>query len=508
METNITIVAGLILALAGRFLPKRWSVWAAIIILGCYAVMAGASPSVVRAAIMGALAMVSRSIGRNRTAVNSLGLAAAGMVLHNPLILRDIGFQLSVAATAGILLIGVPVNEWFVNRNTSPDRPSEINTFTRIVGDSGIITIAAQLATLPFLLYHFHRYPLIGLLVNPCVLPVQPAAMILGGLAALAGMIWLPLGQLIGWIAWVPLVYTTRVVEWFSNFRGLGLINMHMDLWLAAVFTLVLILAVILRKVWMNRFQNLLKYFLAGMSIFILVVLVNALYLRPDGRLHIQVFRQGSDLSSFIVTPGGQRILVTNRPGDKDLVAFVDRRLPMLQKRLDAVIIPNATSSTSISMGDSLSRFQPEWLLINEQAGGTKIQSKLTAELIDGDLANAPLETGQRFDLGRGAELSIRSVDAKGSRMAIIWGGQAYELLYGSSLEINTNDRLSVAQMDVSLLDHPADNLNFHEPRVVLDAKNLSLTAGSQVTIMDGNWLEICSDGEIREILEKANDAS
>jgi competence protein ComEC len=178
---NITIGAGLILALAGRLLPKRWSVWAAIVILTIYTVMAGASPSVVRAAIMGALAMIGHSIGRNRTAVNSLGLAVLIMVLVNPLILRDIGFQLSVAATAGILLIGAPLNDWFVARKTSDDNPAEVNTFWRTVGDSVVITLAAQITTVPFLLFHFHRYPLIGLLVNPFVLPVQPAAMILGG---------------------------------------------------------------------------------------------------------------------------------------------------------------------------------------------------------------------------------------------------------------------------------------------------------------------------------------
>jgi predicted membrane metal-binding protein len=109
--------------------------------------MAGASPSVIRAAIMGCLAMIGRSIGRTRAAINSLGLAAGIMVADNTLILRDIGFQLSVAATAGILLIGAPMNDHFIAHMTAPGKPSELNWMWRNLGDLVIITLSAQVFT-------------------------------------------------------------------------------------------------------------------------------------------------------------------------------------------------------------------------------------------------------------------------------------------------------------------------------------------------------------------------
>jgi competence protein ComEC len=503
---NITIVAGLILALAGRLLPKRWSVWAAVIILTGYAVMAGASPSVVRAAIMGALAMIGQSIGRNRTAVNSLGLAAAVMTLFNPLILRDIGFQLSVAATAGILLIGAPINDWLMERKTDPDKPAEVNHFWQTAGDSVIITLAAQVATMPFLLYHFHQYPLISILVNPFVLPVQPAAMILGGLAVLAGMIWLPLGRLIGLAAWIPLAYTTRVVEWFSNLHNVGLINLHLDLFPAAIFTLFLIMAVIFNRVWMKRLRTFGIYLLVLVLIGSLVVIINSLYTRPDGNLHIFVFRQGSDVSSYIDTPGGQHILVTNRPGDKDLVAFVDRKLPMLDKGLNAVIVPNATASSSILLTDSLNRFHPGWLLVNPRAGGTKVQSKLASGLTDAGLEKQPLETGQRFDMGRGAELTVLQTDEKGSRLVIAWGSQRVGLVYGSSPD-NGPKGIAFQQVpDVIILDHPAEGLSGNVAPVVINSKIIPLEIANQVTVHDGSWVEIRSDGTSTTLWENAGE--
>jgi len=492
---NITIVAGLILALAGRLLPKRWSVWAAIVILTIYTVMAGASPSVVRAAIMGALAMIGHSIGRNRTAVNSLGLAALIMVLVNPLILRDIGFQLSVAATAGILLIGAPLNDWFVARKTSDDNPAEVNTFWRNVGDSVVITLAAQITTVPFLLFHFHRYPLIGLLVNPFVLPVQPAAMILGGVAAIAGMIWLPLGKLIGYIAWIPLAYTTKMVEVFSSLRGLGLINIKLDLWQTLVFISVIVLAVLLRSIWLTRGRTIALIIVASVPVVSLFFLLNAFFMHPDGRLHIQIFRQGNDLSSFILSPGGQRILVTNRPGDKDLISFVDRRLPVFHKNLDAVIIPNATSSSAIFIGDGLARFSPGWLLVNRQAGGTKVQSRLDTGLNETDLVITQLETGQRFDLGRGAILEIKSTNNKGSILRVIWGGQIVEMCFGDSQNYALADAGGNKETRVLVLDHPENNRITDKASIILMVKDLPTEDEKTVVVADGAWLDIRSDG-------------
>ena len=63
-----------------------------------------------------------------------------------------------------------------------------------------IITLAAQIITGPLIVYHFGRLSLISLLTNLLILPVQPPIVILGGLATLAGMLWLPLGQILGWL--------------------------------------------------------------------------------------------------------------------------------------------------------------------------------------------------------------------------------------------------------------------------------------------------------------------
>jgi competence protein ComEC len=503
---NITILSGLILAMTNRLLSRGWSVVVAIILLCAYAFMAGASPSVVRAAIMGVLAMLGRSIGRTRTAVNSLGLAAAGMVLINPLILQDIGFQLSVAATAGILVIGAPLNDRFVEKMTGAEKPSESNLLWCNIGDYIIITLAAQAATLPLLLYHFHQYPLIGLLVNPLVLPVQPAAMVMGGLAALAGVVFLPVGKILGMIAWIPLAFTTRVVELFSVFHTTGLISLRVEIWQAAVLGFALLLAVVFQNLLLKQISKwVFEVMVIGLTV-LLVFMINALYLYPDGRLHIQVFRQGKDLSTFIQTPGGQHLLVTNRPGDKDLFAFVDRRLPFLDKHLDALILPNPTASSSIGLADTIAHFKPEWLLVNTLSGGYRVQSKLN-EVVDNQIGVIqPLESSARYDLGIGAILSIQQINDNGSELTVIWGTSQVDLLYGISTTNDMNGLFQLKGMDVLIQDHP-DNGSSTGRMVdaVFSVDADAAGAGNTLVVPDGGWLEIVSDGMTYQLMEKTN---
>jgi len=502
---NITILTGLILMLTLRFLPHGWAVFVAILMVAAYSVMAGANPAVVRAAIMGGLAMVGKMIGRAKTAVNSLGLTAAVMVLVNPLILRDVGFQLSVLATAGILLIGAPVNDWFTNKTTKPENPAELNIWWRSVGEFFLVTLAAQIATLPVLLYNFHRFPAIGLLVNPLVLPVQSAAMSLGGVAVLGGLIFLPLGKILGLIAWVPLVYTTRIVEIFSGLGMTGSLNVNLELWQAGVFGLLLALCVIFWKKWTVNLGRYLFPIAFILMTVLLTIQINTILLYPDGKLHIEVFRQGNDLSSLIRSPGGQRILVTNRPGDKDLTAFIDRRLPMLKKSLDAVILPNPTSSSSTGLSDSLLHFQPAWVLINPVAGGNRGQSRMYAELADTSLSRQDLVAGNRFDLGAGAILSITSASENGSGMDLVWGNERINLTFSGSESV-VSDRSTNKSVSVTILDHASDTYNTNGSTVTIISSIDSSSDGSILTVPDGGWLEILSDGKTTTILEKAND--
>jgi competence protein ComEC len=130
---NMTIIAGLFAGSFGRLLGPRKGALAAVLGIGLYTILVGANAAVVRAAIMGGLSIFARQVGRRQHGLNALAFTAAVMALFNPQVLWDIGFQLSVAATLGLVLYAEPLSQAF-KRVASRYIPQEVG---RAPGPSG-----------------------------------------------------------------------------------------------------------------------------------------------------------------------------------------------------------------------------------------------------------------------------------------------------------------------------------------------------------------------------------
>jgi competence protein ComEC len=174
---NIAIVAGIV----GALLRGRSRRQVAVIVGGTiavYVVAAGASPSVVRAAVMASVVLIARETGRAGRAPAALAWAATILLLIGPEMIADAGFRLSVAATAGLLAWSTPLGRW-LGRIAGGRLPGWL-------AESLGISLAAQLATLPDVLATFGRLSLVAPVVNLLVVPIVPVAMA-GGLIALVG---------------------------------------------------------------------------------------------------------------------------------------------------------------------------------------------------------------------------------------------------------------------------------------------------------------------------------
>lgn len=184
---NLTILAQMLLIAFIRFMSRKRAIGLLIVAVVGYTILSGMSPSIVRAAIMASLSLVALSLGRQQDGLAALGIAIAIMLLWKPLWLFDVGWQLSVAATLGLLVI----------------KPkSELG-----------VTLAAQIATLPILVVTFARVSLVSPLTNVLIAPLVPVIMAGGGMVAIAGSVWIGLAQAIGWLVWVPATVFVKIVE-------------------------------------------------------------------------------------------------------------------------------------------------------------------------------------------------------------------------------------------------------------------------------------------------------
>ncbi|HSK88622.1 MAG TPA: ComEC/Rec2 family competence protein, partial [Anaerolineales bacterium] len=214
---NISIIAGLFVTFFSRFFGSRRGMLLAVIGIIFYTILVGGDAAVVRAAIMGSLALFAKEVGRRQAALNTLLTVALLMCLWNPLYIWDVGFQLSFFATLGLILYADPFSQ-SANRVITKYFPaSAAERLAKLFSEFVLLTFAAQVTTIPIMAYHFQRISLVSFLANPFILPAQPAVMILGGLAVLLSLVWFPLGQIAAWVTWPFVVYTIRMVEIFDR---------------------------------------------------------------------------------------------------------------------------------------------------------------------------------------------------------------------------------------------------------------------------------------------------
>lgn len=152
-------------ALMGVGIPRKIASVVVIGGIGVFVVMVGMSASVVRAALMGSIPLVGSLLDRASITRHIFLVTVMGMIVWQPYSLwYDIGFQLSVAATAGLLFIPPFITEKFSR--------------TKIIPDVIMQTIAATVATAPILLWHFKTVSLLGLFTN--VVVAVPVVQIMG----------------------------------------------------------------------------------------------------------------------------------------------------------------------------------------------------------------------------------------------------------------------------------------------------------------------------------------
>ncbi len=416
---NITIVAGLFSRFFSKLMNKRKAALAALLGISLYTLLVGADPAVVRAAVMGGLSIFAGQIGRRQHGLNAAALASLIMFLFNPRLPWDISFQLSLSATLGLILYADPLENWFLDFSSGFLPLETAQRLTRPVSEFVLFTLAAQLTTMPVMIYHFHSFSISTFLANPAILPVQPPIMIIGGLGLILGMIWFPLGRLAAPLVYPFVLYTIRVVEWFSQLPiREGAVGEISPVWVFCFYGLLALLTfgkelLILVKGWLQPAA-------AGSVLSLLaVILWRGYFSAPDGLVHLTLLDVGTGSAILLESPSGQRILINGGPSTKRLSDHLGRRLPPFQRDLDLLLIASPVVSDLDALGDILPRFNPQqvvWLgdqhLCWEAENLRVLMEENQIPVING-------KAGQVLFFSDGLQVKILSVNSRGGTLLI-----------------------------------------------------------------------------------------
>jgi competence protein ComEC len=191
-------------------LSKRKAFWAILITIWLYTLFVGASPTVIRAAVMGTIVVLGQRLERRAHAWTTIFAACWAMTLWDPQTLWDLGFQLSALATASLFAYGKGTEALLLK---TPLRVGWLDWAREAL----TATLAAQILALPLILYHFGNLSIIAPLANVVLLPMVPYAMLFGAISLVCGLIWLPLGQWLATIAYLFLAWLTEGARWFTT---------------------------------------------------------------------------------------------------------------------------------------------------------------------------------------------------------------------------------------------------------------------------------------------------
>ena len=414
---HVGVLLGLTLAVSRAALGGgRWHLLAPLMALWLYALLSGMAPPVVRASIMGTLFLAARFSGRPGAGLPALSLAAAVMAGLDPSLLRDVSFQLSFTAMAALLLLAPPIethlNALFGSR-TAERGPG--------LASVPAVGVATTLGTFPLLAFTFHRISLLGIPTTLLALPALPPLLAGSALTGVLGLVWTPLGTVMGILTWVPISYLLGLVGALGAFpsetvdAGEGTPAL-LGVYYGGILLLVarrpiarLVRLAVEGDAWrLHGFRVPFRWAAPVLAVAAALLWAGALS-TPDGKLHVTFLDVGQGEATLIVTPSGRQVLVDGGPDPRIVMQGLGSRLPFWDRSLDVMALTHPHGDHLNGLLDVLDRYDVDLFLHRSAVYPTAEYARWEQAIADREGRSTVLEAqrGHRIALGDGVVLDV-----------------------------------------------------------------------------------------------------
>jgi len=410
---QFNIVAGMLTAAGIWMFGKRryLYVWLALGAIWLYALLTGMTPPVVRSAIMLSLFLGADVLGRQRSALPALALAAAVMVALEPRLPWDASFQLSFLATLGLILTAPPLQSF--GRNLVEARLGDdgfvVKTLNWIV-DSIAVTVGVTILIWPVIAQYFGVFSIVSPFATILLLPALPAVLTTGALAAVLGFVAPPLGQAVGWAAWLFTSYMLGVIKAGASLpaAAIDLGEIHPAVLWGYYALLMAGLLAYRRRTNVSRFLRRAVDSLARVPLklatpaFLTVAILAGLFTAatPDNRLHVSFLDVGQGDAVYIRTPAHQDILVDGGPSPQAVVTELSRSIPFWDRTIDLVVLTHPHADHMAGLLEVLKRYHVRQVLLPALDGDTPLWQEWLDAVARENAAVTVAQAGQVIDAG------------------------------------------------------------------------------------------------------------
>jgi len=374
--SNVSIVAALVFALFVPLVGRRIATWPAAATVAAYLVVAGLSASVVRAGIMAGVFLLGEYLGRQQTALTALGAAAIGMTAVQPSASLDIGFQLSLAATAGLIVFGPWIRSGLEHALL---RFRFAGVVPRFVLQVAALSLSATLATLPITWINFGQVSLVGPLANLVVEPLFAISFWLSAVTAIAGTASTTAGRFLGVGAYLPLSFMTWFAREAAHLPAAAVDVPRVNAQVA------LVAYVALGAIGVPAYLHLapapeptqvrlhaagrvaaLSFGLAAVAVF--GARVTALSTQASGQFEVTALDVGQGDAILVTTPHGRHWLIDGGPSGIELARQLGQVLPPRERTIDRIYLTHPQQDHLGGFPDLLARYDVKNELDNGHA--------------------------------------------------------------------------------------------------------------------------------------------
>ena len=328
--THIVVIFGLFYFLLTQILPlkfRKYAVITSLIFIWLFALFIGLGNSVLRSCIMLSVYFIYVLLQRKPDLLHSLALSAFIILIFDTHQIFDVGFQLSFAAVLGIFWLNQPILHYF---------PRQDNYLKKILCNTISISIAAQVATLPLVLYYFHQFSFISILANFFIVPFSEIIIVFSFLMTTLVAFNTDFSLINGVYDFIIQVLLT-CIHWFADADILFFENIPMNLIevLSIAVVIYLLRFVILRVNLKNSARLIMAVF-----IFILVRISFTIY---ESRREEVLFHSFSKNKVFSVKEGNEACFWIEENSEKDkVVRFIINpyRAARRLKRIEIKTLP------------------------------------------------------------------------------------------------------------------------------------------------------------------------
>ncbi|MGH2712112.1 MAG: ComEC/Rec2 family competence protein [Actinomycetota bacterium] len=352
-----------------------------------FALMTRWEPSVLRAGVMAGIALIAIGAGRPRSTGPALGAAVLLLLVADPRLASSVGFELSVAATAGIVLLASPI-------------AGRLTALPRVLALAVAATVAAQAAVTPLLLLRFGVVPGATLLANVLAFPAVGPSLLLGVSAAMLGILLPPIGSIVGRLATFPVDYLIGVADGTARFPLPSLTS-------EGLVVPILLATLVALAAWRLRRGR--RPAVAIAAAVLVTAAAWSVPLRGAGESLTATFLDvGQGDAALVRSPGGATVLVDAGPDEQDLAVDLAR---LGVRRIDLAVATHAHADHVAGFPAVLARFPVSLLLDPGCPGDSPVYARYLRAVEDEAVKVEHPRGGDRYAVG---DLSVEVLGPDG----------------------------------------------------------------------------------------------